>query len=289
MSNGAARPTVTIVARPLWRLRLVRELPRYVLRALAAASLLMSVRSAIDPPRAALPALPRIPARSDLSAEGFATLFARSYLTWEAQRPAARERALAPFVGTGLEADAGMQPPAGGEQRVWWTQVVQEREPQPGEHVYTVAAQTDTAGLLYLTVSVLREPGGALALAGYPAFVGAPASAPARASASGQERRTVSDPALSAVVERALRNYLAGSASELAADLASGAHVSLPSPGLALRSLLSLHWAVGSGAVLAVVRAQDQRGAQYTLAYELDVAREQGRWEISAIQMDPDA
>ena len=30
-------------------------------------------------------------------------------------------------------------------------------------------------------------------------------------------------------------------------------------------------------------------GVQYTLAYELDVLRDQGRWEISAVQMDPDA
>ena len=41
--------------------------------------------------------------------------------------------------------------------------------------------------------------------------------------------------------------------------------------------------------MLAAVQAQDGRGAQYTLAYELDVARAQGRWEVSAVQMDPDA
>ncbi len=86
-----------------------------------------------------------------------------------------------------------------------------------------------------------------------------------------------------------MRNYLAGSASELAADLAPGARVSLPGEGLALQSLQSLQWAPGAGAVLAVVQAQDQRGAQYTFSYELDVARAQGRWEIAAIQMDPDS
>jgi hypothetical protein len=37
------------------------------------------------------------------------------------------------------------------------------------------------------------------------------------------------------------------------------------------------------------VQAQDARGARYTLAYELDVARVQGRWEVSAIQTNPDA
>ncbi|HWX44645.1 MAG TPA: conjugal transfer protein [Solirubrobacteraceae bacterium] len=264
------------------------------MHAVAVAGLLASARLAIDPPRVAMPAaLLRRPAQQDLAAEGFATLFARAYLTWEGQDPEARERALAPFVGTGMEADAGLQPPAGGDrsqigQRVQWTQVVQEREPQPGEHVYTVAAQTDTAGLLYLTVSVLRPSGGALALAGYPAFVGPPASAPARTSSLARLPQ-VAEPELATVVERALRNYLAGSPSELLADLSAGARVSLPALGLVLQSVQSLQWASGAGAVLAVVDAQDQRGAQYTLAYELDVARDQGRWEISAIQMDPDS
>ncbi len=287
------RAAVTVTPRPLWRIRLARELPRHLLHALALAGMLASARFALDPPRATVPAalLRRAPAQ-DLAAEGFATLFARAYLTWEAQDPEARERALAPFVGPGIDAGAGLQPPAGGDrsqigQRVQWTQVVQAREPLPGQHVYTVAAQTDTAGLLYLTVSVLHPARGGLALAGYPAFVGAPASGPAQTSVQGRLRQ-VADSELATVVERALRNYLAGSASELAADLAPGARVSLPGAGLALQSLQSLQWAPGTGAVLAVVQAQDQRGALYTLAYELDVARAQGRWEIAAIQMDPD-
>jgi hypothetical protein len=58
---------------------------------------------------------------------------------------------------------------------------------------------------------------------------------------------------------------------------------------LSLESVQRLDWAQGAGAVIAVVAAADARGAHYTLAYELDVARVQGRWEISAIQMDPDA
>ncbi len=282
-------PRVTVARRPLWRIRLARGLPRYAIYVLALAGALASARFALDPPRVALPAAwPRRPVGEDLAAEGFATLFARAYLTWEAQHPEAREHALAPFVGSGIDAGAGLQPPASGEQRVQWTQVVQEREPQPGDRVYTVAADTDTAGVLYLTVSVLREPGGGLALAGYPAFVGPPTSGPAQTDADGRLRE-VSEPALSTVVERALRNYLAGSLSELAADLAPGARVSLPGIELALQSLQSLQWAAGAGAVLALVQAQDQRGASYTLAYELDVLRTQGRWEIAAIQMDPDA
>jgi hypothetical protein len=286
---GHPHATVTIARRPLWRIRLARGLPRHVLYALALAGALASARFALDPPRAALPEeLLRRPGGADLAAEGFAALFARAYLTWEAGHPEARERALAPFVGQGMDAGAGLQPPARGEQRVQWTQVVQERELQGADHVYTVAADTDTAGLLYLTVSVARKPGGALALASYPAFVGPPASGPAQTDADGRLRE-VSEPALTTVVERALRNYLAGSPSELAADLAPGARVSLPGIELALQSLQSLQWAPSAGAVLALVQAQDQRGASYTLAYELDVLRAQGRWEIAAIQMDPDA
>jgi hypothetical protein len=185
-----------------------------------------------------------------------------------------------------MEPDVGLRLPTSGEQRVEWAEVVQAREPIPGEHVYTVAAQTDTAGLLYLTVSVVRTVDGGLALAGYPAFVGAPASAPAQ---SPERLREVVDAALATVVERALRNYLAASAGELAADLTSGARVSLPALALDLQSVQRLDWSPDGTSVLAVVRAQDSRGAQYLLAYELDVVRLQGRWEVSAIQTDPDA
>jgi len=293
-STGTSTPTaqVRIATRPLWRIRVAREWPRYLLSALAVAGLAASARFAIDPPR---PATPRVtapgPAPPDLAAEGFAVQFARSYLTWSAAEPQAHEAALAPFVGQGIDPDAGLQPPSSGEQRVEWAEVVQERElasAGPAQHVYTVAAQTDEAGLQYLTVSVVRTAGGSLALGGYPAFVGAPASGPAQTGAQAHLRE-VGEPALATVVARALRNYLAASASELAADLTADAHVSLPTTALSLESVQRLNWAQGAGAVIAVVAAADARGAHYTLAYELDVARVQGRWEISAIQMDPDA
>ncbi len=283
------RPHVTLAPRPLWRLRVARELPRWLLQALAVVGLLASARFAIDPPRApAAKVSQQGPAPADLGAEGFAALFARRYLTWDAQDPEAHRQGLAQFVGAEMEPDAGLQVPSTGEEQVQWTQVVQVRTPQPGEHVYTVAAQT-SAGLVYLTVSVLRAPGGALALGGYPAIVGAPATAPAETNHGGGTHE-VEEPALATVVQRALRNYLAGAASELAADLTVGARVSLPGPAtaLSLRGVTQLDWAPGGGAVVATVNAQDERGVQYTLAYELDVTRAQGRWEISAIQTNPD-
>ena len=109
-----------------------------------------------------------------------------------------------------------------------------------GEHVYTIAAQTDSDGLLYLTVGVVREPGGSLALDGYPALVGAPASTGA---ASPGNLREVEDAALVTVVRRAIRNYLADAESELDADLLAGAPVSLPAAPLNMQSLDSLTWA----------------------------------------------
>jgi conjugative transposon protein TcpC len=258
----------------------------YLLCATSIAGLAASARFAIAPPLPNVPSASlRAPAGPDMAAEAYAVLFARRYLTWSAAEPQAGVRALEPFLGTSMEADAGLELPQSGEQRVEWAEVVQARESSVGEHVYTVAAQTDTAGLLYLTVTVARVTGGGLALAGYPAFVGAPAAGPPQPPA---RMREVGDPSLVTVVQRALRNYLAASSSELAADLSEDAHVSLPAMTLSLDSVQRLGWAPGGGAVLAIVQAQDARGVHYTLAYEMDVLRAQGRWEVSAVQTDPD-
>ncbi|HLM87048.1 MAG TPA: conjugal transfer protein [Solirubrobacteraceae bacterium] len=277
---------MTIVTHALWRIRLARELPRYLLCVTSIAGLAASARFAIAPPK---PVVAHTGAHqaapSDAAAEAYAVLFARRYLTWNAAEPQASVHALESFLGPGMETDAGLELPASGEQRVEWAEVVQAREPLTGEHVYTVAAQTGTAGLLYLTVTVTRTVEGSLALAGYPAFVGAPAAGPAQPA---QHLREVADPALATVVRRVLRNYLGASSGELEADLAGGARVSLPGLPLSLASVTRLDWAPEGGAVQVQVQASDERGVKYTLAYELDVVREQGRWEVSAVQVNPD-
>ena len=270
----------------MWRIRVARELPRYLLSGAAACGLLASVRFLVVPPRRVPPPPARAGASQDRAAEGYAVLFARRYLTWEAGRPEAGAEALQPITGQGMEADAGETPPARGEQRVEWAEVVQVREAGSGRRVYTVAAQTDTAGLLYLTVGVARAESGALQLSGYPAFVGAPSSVAGAASPPAHE---LSDASLATVVTRALRNYLAGSLAELAADLTSGARVSLPAAAMTLDSVQHIAWAETGRTVSAVVQAQDQRGVEYLLAYELDVVRQQGRWEVAAIQTNPDS
>lgn len=286
MSREHAGPGVRVDTRRLWRLRLSRELPRYALFAVALSGLAASARFAIAPPVAPLPAaLAHPPTPPDDAAEGYAVLFARRYLSWSAAEPQLSTQELEAFVGRGMEANAGLEVPARGEQRVEWAEVVQSREPAPAEHVYTVAAQTDSEGLLYLTVPVARTAAGALTLAGYPAFVGPPASEPEHTD---EHLREVAEPALTTVVQRALSNYLAGSESELAADLAVGASVSVPTVPLALQSLQRLDWAQEGSAVVATIQASEARGARYTLAYELDVLRTQGRWEVSAVQTEAD-
>jgi hypothetical protein len=284
---GRDTPVGTIVTttHSLWRLRVSLSLTRWVVYAVAAVGVATTIRFAVAPPRAPAPHVPSVQ-RTDLAAEAFATLFARRYLTWDASRPDAYAEALTPFLGDGVDADAGLRLPASGTQSVDWAEVVQTRDVSSGEHVYTVAAQTGSDNLVYLSVDVARDPTRGLALARFPAFVGEPASHPAT-SLSLDGAADVGDAALSRVVERALRNYLAGSASNLAADLAAGARVTLPPNALTLQQLTQLQWRSDRTGVLATVVAADVRGAAYTLSYELDVVSASGRWEVAAIQTDP--
>jgi hypothetical protein len=169
---------------------------------------------------------------------------------------------------------------------VLWAEVAQEGLAMAGSRVYTIAAQTDAMGLIYLAVPVERSSSGALRLSGYPAIVGAPTSVGAGTASTARE---VEEPALTVVAGRVLRNYLAGDGSELQADLASSARVSPPAQALTLESLQRLDWSHDGRAVVAMVQAQDARGARYTLEYELDVVLEQGRWEVQAVEIDPNA
>jgi hypothetical protein len=277
---------VTIASTPLWRLRLAQNLPRYVLGAAACAGLIASARFAVFPPRGATaPTVARTQPLTDRAAEGFAVLFARRYLTWDATEPQVTDRLLGPMAGSGMAPDAGLTLPASGAQHVAWAEVVQQREQQPGAHVYTVAAQTDAAGLVYLAIAVIRVADGSLILSGYPAFVGAPTQGGSQLPA---DAPAVNDASLAAVVRRALRNYLSGAPEELAADLSDGAHVAVPDIALTLETVQSLVWSGDRRSVLAVAQAHDIRGTRYTLGYELDVVDVNGRWEVSAVEMDPD-
>src|SRR4051794_10063042 len=190
----AARPTTRTVR--LWRLRADLSLTRWLVTAAAIAGIVATVRLTLWPPTPRIAAAPP-QAAADLAAEGFAEQFARTLLTFDSSHPDARRRALAAFAGAGLDPDAGLVPPPSGSQQVQWARVVQQRDPRPGEHLYTVATQTDRVGLLYLAVDVRKDQGGALRLSGYPALVGPPPTAPARVDPD-QALRDVDDADLQA-------------------------------------------------------------------------------------------
>lgn len=283
---SAPKDTVATRTLPMWRLRAQREAPRMLLGLLALAGIVASVRFTIFPPGTVVRRAAPAPLPADRSAEAYAVLFARRYLTWNAAEPGESARGLEQFAGGGMEPDVGLLLPSTGSQQVEWAEVAQQREPSPGDHVYTVAVQTRPGGLQYLTVPVERDANGSLSLSGYPAFVGPPSSSPPQLD---DRLRPVGDQELVAVVRRALSNYLSGSTTDLSADLTSDAETSVPLDPLKALLVQTPRWAPGGGAVTAVVQAEDARGAHYTLSYEMNVVDQAGRWEISAIQALPDA
>lgn len=247
--------------------------PRWAFLALVCVLSAAGLHSIFAPPSAAPVSVASGPP-TDYAEQNFALGFARAYLSYDAGRPEEREAALEPFVGPGLEAGAGFIPPRSGAQQVHWADVAQVQRPLAGGVAITVAAQlSDAREPVYLSVPVARGEGGAIFLAGYPSFVGAPLAAAGHIS--GRAGQPVSDEAVTALIRRALGNYLAGDAEDLSADLAGAATVTLPGAGLKLGGVEELEWVdgEGGGAVLATVSATDARGGSYTLRYEVGLQR----------------
>lgn len=242
--------------------------PRYLAAAALAVLVALGVRSLLSPtPSASAPA----PLGADAPSEDFALQFARAYLTYDAEHPGAHTQALAPFLPDGLQRGGGFFVTSG-EQRVLWAEVASDQPALVGGRAITIAAGVSSQRVpVYLAVTVRHPAGQALALVGYPSFVGAPSVDIDSGVASGE---AVSDPAVAEVVERVIRNYLERSPANLKADLTSDAVVTLPTVALRVQSVVGVVWvgAPGSGAVLITVTAADARGATYTLAYELGMA-----------------
>lgn len=283
-ASERAGARIRLETRAFWRVRAWASLTRWVLYGVAVLGIIATARFAIAPPRPPAPHVPRV-AVPDPGAEGFATLFARRYMSWSAAAPAAHAAGLTQFVNAATDPDLGLGQPVDGSQHVVWAGIVQARAGGPGEHIYTVALDTGAIQLTYLSVDVVRAEDGALRLGRYPAIVGPPVIVPA-AGLGGGGIGAVDDPALSAVIGRALRNYLAGSSANLAADLAPGTAVSTPTDPLVVDQIQQLRVEVDGG-VLATVVAHDARGTSFTLTYELGVVRTAGRWLITSVQTDP--
>jgi hypothetical protein len=271
---------IATVTRSLRTVRWRARLPRLTAALLALILMVAGLRATFAGP--ATPPAPRVVsvATGDQGAAAFAEGFARVYLTWDAARPADRERRLRPYVAA-LEADGGLTPAVGTSRHVTWTATVGERIDSQVRLV-TVAAQT-TDGLVYLSVPVSRSRRGFLSIPAYPAVVGPPAT---DAKASPLQEPEVDDDALIDVATRAVRNYLAGSRSNLLADLTPDALVSPPSQPLALTRTGELTWVVPSRRVAVELTAQDAQNNTLTLRYELEVSK-RDRWYVRSVQVDP--
>jgi hypothetical protein len=272
MQAASAEPSGHVQSgwQSLRRARYCSSAPRYLATVILFGFFALGVRSAVFP---AGPAAATAPARAgaDAPSEDFALQFARAYLSYDAAHPGRRAEALAPFLSDQLESGAGFTP-AGGSQRVLWADVASDQPALAGGRVITIAAEVSSQRLpLYLAVSVSHGVGRPLSLVGYPSLVGAPAVAGRSASPA---RVAVTEAGVLAVVDRVLRNYLAGAAPNLKADLTADAAVTLPTVRLHVRSVDQTLWVAGagSGAVLATVTATDPAGNTYTLTYELGIS-----------------
>jgi Conjugative transposon protein TcpC len=269
-------------SRPLWAVRAAARAPRIAV--LAACGLLALVGArALLAPEPQLSAQRRSVTPVDVTARSFAEAFARTYLTWNADEPETRERAIARFVGSDVEPAAGVVVPPRGAQQVSWTAVEGDRAAGERGRIITVAAET-SRGPIHLAVPVSRDDRGLLFVSGVPAIVGPPARTSTGAAPPEVE---VEDRALRAVGSRVVRNYLAGERDDLAADLAPGAIVSLPELRLKVRSTDAVTWVSEPRRLAVALSASTPAGARLALRYELSVVRLSGRWVVRTIHINP--
>ncbi len=280
MNVGAPHGRVTVETRRLWMLRASPACARWLLYGAAVVGIAATVRNAVSPPRGRVTVIVA-PQRSDADGEWFALRFTQAYLSWSPDLTG-HERALAPFIEPIADADGGLQPSPHGREQIRSVAIAGEHDGAAGERDYTVAAVTTAGVTRYLEVAVAAGHGGQVTLARYPALVDAPAALRAGAL-DGAGLPNLDAPALVATLDRALRNYLAASSENLAADLAPGALVAPVAPGLSLRRVQRL--AVASAdEVLATIVAADATGNTYTLGYRVWVEQSGGRWEITRIE-----
>lgn len=272
------------------RSKITARAPRFVLVAVCGVLSLAGLRVVI-----AGPANADIPVAADAEqitrdatqTRGIAEAFTRAYLTWDHNHPDARAAALTPLVAEAIAPEAGFSPPPDTDQTVTWTATVAERtDPDAKIKYVTVAAATGNPGLVYLEVPVRRNREGRIAVTDFPAIVGGPprfADAPRPADAA----NSVSDPDLTAVVHRAVTNYLKGEAEDLRADLARGAVVSLPELRVKHAEPGGLTWLDQPNGVVAVeVDLPSDGGGSLRLVYRLSVTRSE-RWYVRAINTTP--
>jgi hypothetical protein len=271
---------VEIRTASLRRQRALARLGRGVLLGAVGALALVGVHTALAGTRVQFVESER-KGSGDLQARAFAESFTRAYLSWDAEHPEERERALRGYLAAALDPAAGVSVPTSGTQTVEWTTVTGEMSVAAGARIVTVAASTHGA-MHYLAVPVRRDDRGFLYVASLPALVGGPATT---TDAEMADEPEVADGPLRTVVSRALSNYLARETRNLRADLERAAVVSLPPQALRLVSIDRLTRA-RPGWVAAEASVADDEGVELTLRYELHVVR-RDRWYVRSIGPDP--
>ena len=270
--------------RSLVRVRLIARAPRVVFIGACTMLALAGLRTTIT--GGAVPSAPPVAAApvSGLGVTAFAEAFARAYLSYRGDDPAAHERAVAAFTTGDLDPGAGLEPPVTGSLRVSWTAAMASSPAGLRRWRVTVAVALagEGMGLRYLSVPVARDRAGGLVVDDYPALVGPPARADAGASADAGD---LTDQALADVATRALGNYLRGAAGNLRADLLPGAHLTTPSPPLRLLAVEALAWRAPGRLLAATLSAQDPAGARMRLRFLLAVEH-RDRWYLRAVD-DP--
>ncbi len=218
---------------------------------------------------------------SSTSVDGFAEAFTRTYLSFSPRDAAARERQLRAFGfdADGLSGDDGGNSP----RTIAWSAPVASSPGGRGRRVVTILAD-DGHRRWYLAVTVTIDRTGRLAVVVPPALVGPPA---VRSVAAVAPELEVDDPALTQVAVRAVRHYLAGERSDLVADLAPRAAVTLPSAPARVADVVAVTWVGRPSRVAVSVVAAAPGGLRLTLRYELDMVRVAGRWLVRCIQVNP--
>jgi hypothetical protein len=276
---SAARPTG---GQRLWAVRARARAPRIAVLVACGVLSAGGIKSIVAPQPPARAGRPLAPT-SDLAAQAFAQEFARAYLEWDAAAPEAHERAVAPFLGSDVEAGAGLVVPETGAQTVRWATVAGDRRMAGRLRRVTIAAQT-TRGRVHLSIAVGRDERGMLFVSAPPAIVGPP---PRATNGSSGPEPEVEDRELRAVAARVVRNYLAGEREDLAADLHPRAVVSLPDVLLRVQSTDAVTWASEPRRLAVAVTAAERNGPRFALRYELGVLRVGRRWLVREVHINP--
>ena len=226
----------------------------------------------------------------DDEARAFAVSFAHVYLSSSPADPAAYAHSLAPFVSEQVAASVVPQLPRGGPTAVVQTaSVARVARVDPDRALVTVTAAVASAGDVstrYVTVPVARDGVGGLVVYDLPSL----SAPPGRATVPEVEAESLApadEGAITDVLTRFLRAFLAGRAADLEFFVPAGVHIGALAQRYELVGVDSLAQ-IGAGSprartVLIAVRARDAgTGAVYALRYRLRMVR-RDRWYVAAV------